>query len=103
MAQASSAFQQRVRNGQPEGGRVAEGTGPCGTIRPGRSHRLRVAESGASAYGCREAAETSVAPPSSTTRPRSALAAPVIAEGRVATPEQAARALAAGAHSVVVG
>jgi N-acylglucosamine-6-phosphate 2-epimerase len=28
---------------------------------------------------------------------------PVIAEGRIATPEQAARALAAGAHSVVVG
>ncbi|AOW85643.1 MULTISPECIES: N-acetylmannosamine-6-phosphate 2-epimerase [Streptomyces] len=32
-----------------------------------------------------------------------ALDVPVIAEGRVATPEQAARALAAGAHSVVVG
>jgi N-acylglucosamine-6-phosphate 2-epimerase len=28
---------------------------------------------------------------------------PVIAEGRIATPEQAAQALAAGAHSVVVG
>lgn len=28
---------------------------------------------------------------------------PVIAEGRIATPEQAAAALAAGAHSVVVG
>ncbi|WP_437063127.1 N-acetylmannosamine-6-phosphate 2-epimerase [Streptomyces sp. enrichment culture] len=32
-----------------------------------------------------------------------ALDTPVIAEGRIATPEQAARALAAGAHSVVVG
>ncbi|MCM1937462.1 putative N-acetylmannosamine-6-phosphate 2-epimerase [Streptomyces sp. G3] len=32
-----------------------------------------------------------------------ALGTPVIAEGRIATPEQAARALAAGAHSVVVG
>ncbi|MCX5039431.1 MULTISPECIES: N-acetylmannosamine-6-phosphate 2-epimerase [Streptomyces] len=32
-----------------------------------------------------------------------ALDTPVIAEGRVATPEQAARALAAGAHGVVVG
>ncbi|WP_030423009.1 putative N-acetylmannosamine-6-phosphate 2-epimerase [Streptomyces sp. SCSIO 75703] len=32
-----------------------------------------------------------------------AVATPVIAEGRIATPDQAARALAAGAHSVVVG
>lgn len=32
-----------------------------------------------------------------------ALTVPVIAEGRVATPAQAAEALAAGAHSVVVG
>lgn len=32
-----------------------------------------------------------------------ALTTPVVAEGRIATPEQAARALAAGAHSVVVG
>ncbi|MGV9592428.1 N-acetylmannosamine-6-phosphate 2-epimerase [Streptomyces tendae] len=32
-----------------------------------------------------------------------ALDTPVIAEGRIATPEQAAQALAAGAHGVVVG
>ncbi|NEC52058.1 N-acetylmannosamine-6-phosphate 2-epimerase, partial [Actinospica acidiphila] len=32
-----------------------------------------------------------------------ALTVPVIAEGRIATPAQAAEALAAGAHSVVVG
>lgn len=31
------------------------------------------------------------------------IAVPVIAEGRIATPQQAAAALAAGAHSVVVG
>jgi N-acylglucosamine-6-phosphate 2-epimerase len=32
-----------------------------------------------------------------------ALAVPVVAEGRISTPEEAALALARGAHSVVVG
>lgn len=70
MEHSASAFQQRVLNGQPGGGLVAEGTGPVSTMRSVVSSRLGVAESNASVYGCLGAPATSAARPSSTMRPR---------------------------------
>ena len=59
-AHSSSAFQQRVRNGQPLGGCVAEGTGPVSTIGSIGSSRPGVAENRARVYGCRARSVTSV-------------------------------------------
>src|SRR5690606_25148783 len=69
-AQSSRADRPRVRNGQPLGGCVADGTGPVSTIRSGRVSRLGVAANSARVYGCRGVAATSAAGPCSTSRPR---------------------------------
>ncbi len=70
LTQSSSAFQQRVRNGQPVGGCVADGTGPTSGIGSIGSRRPGVAEKRARVYGCRARSVTRAAGSSSTIRPR---------------------------------
>src|SRR6185295_13482691 len=64
------AFGHRVRNEQPLGGWVAEGTGPERTIGSTSCSRLGVAEKNARVYGWRAAFGISPAGASSTIRPR---------------------------------
>ncbi|GAA2258506.1 hypothetical protein GCM10010415_20280 [Streptomyces atrovirens] len=129
MAHASSAFQQRVRNGQPEVVAADAADRPRSDGSTFAELVEAVHEAGALVMADvstfdegREAAGQGadfvgttlsgyVPGPPVRSAPDLALVAglaaavpvPVIAEGRIATPQQAAQALAAGAHGVVVG